>query len=437
MTMPRRSKGLIQSREKTLARERQKLTTGRNGLLRRGRMPWLLAGLGGGVVLLTLALIGWSAAESPAWLQRQAEAAARAGDWATALQHWRAVNATKAARSTSYLGEARACLALGRAAQAEHSLHQAINADPSNPEAWRLLLQILRIEDRVTEAQQLGWKAYEQVSPVARRELLRELTLGLVAELPDELVRTTLRRWIDADNSDTDAEVALWQRINAQPRAADPDRPAVLTALETLLANYPDHIGAREALVTALANAGEPDRGRAILNEWPESSRDARYWRLRGRWELEYDHRPDQATANFQTALVELPHDWRSWYRLARALRILNRDSESRQAAETESRIREVLDPLVLEPRLDAAFDHLDDLAALRDLAMLCQQVGLSRLANAWLTETQHKAQPPAYSLFAPAWRMVPLAINEPARSSYCDHDVAGKEHVWREEPDC
>ena len=264
------------------------------------------------------------------------------------------------------------------------------------------MLQILRVEDRASEAQQIGWKAYDQVSPEARRELLYELTSALLAELPDELVRTTLGRWVDADNSDIDAEVALWQRITAQPRAADPDRSAVLTALETLLANHPDHVGAREALVTALANAGEPDRGRAVLNEWPESSRDARYWRLRGRWELEYDHRPDQATTAFQTALVELPHDWRSWYRLARALRILNRDSESRRAAETESRIREVLDPLVLEPRLDTAFHHLDDLAALRDLAMLCQQAGLTRLANAWLAETQHKAQPPAYSFFAP-----------------------------------
>ena len=61
-------------------------------------MPWFLAGLGGGAVLLILAFIGWSVADSPARLQSQAEAAARAGDWAIALQHWRAINATKAAR---------------------------------------------------------------------------------------------------------------------------------------------------------------------------------------------------------------------------------------------------------------------------------------------------------------------------------------------------
>ena len=83
-----------------------------------------------------------------------------------------------AARSSSHLGEARACLALGRAAQAELSLHRAIRLDPSDPEPWRLLLEILRVEDRTLEAQRLGWEAYDQVSPEARRELLRELTLG-------------------------------------------------------------------------------------------------------------------------------------------------------------------------------------------------------------------------------------------------------------------
>jgi predicted Zn-dependent protease len=362
-------------------------------------MRWVLAALSGVILPVILALIAWSTADSSVRLRSQAEEAARAGQWDKALQYWRALNATTSARSTSHLGEARACLALGRAVQAELSLHRAINADPSNPEPWRLLLQILRVEDRVLEAQNLGWTAYDQVDLEAQQEILRELTLGLLAELPDEMVRTTLRRWVNADGDDIDARIAFWQRVVTQPRATDPDRPSILTALEALLAAHPDHIGAREVLVTGLADAGEPDRGRAVLDQWPESSRDARYWRLRGRWELEYDHHPDVATSAFQTALEELPQDWRSWYRLARALRMLNRNQESHEAAETVSRIREVLDPLVLDSRLDAAFEHLDDVAALRDLAALCQRAGLTRLADAWLAETRKKAQPLAYLL--------------------------------------
>jgi len=331
---------------------------------------------------------GW-ASESSTQLWARAEAAARDHDWNTALRSWRAINATGAATSVTHIGEARACLALGRAAQAEHSLRRAIDVDPVDSEPWRLLLEVLRVEDRTIDAQRLGWEACERVRPELRRELLRELTLGLLADLPNDLVRATLQRWIDGDSTDIDARIALLQRIAAQPRAADPDRTSRLAELETLLAGHPKHIAAREALVTALADAGKPEQGRALLDNWPMAARDARYWRLRGRWDLEYDHRPDQAALAFRKALAELPQDWRSWYRLARALHIIGRVDESREAAEAVRRIREVLDPFSLGPHLDTAFNHLDDSAVLHELSLLCIRAGLSHLAEAWRAEAQ------------------------------------------------
>jgi len=345
--------------------------------------------LGGLALVLGLIWLGVWTANSSGQLQKRAEAAARAGDWAAALANWRAVNATGSASSATYLSEARACLALGRAAQAERCLQRAIAADPSDLAPWRLLLQILRVEDRALEAEQIGWRAYVQIRPNQRPELLRELTLSLLADLPDEILRTTLKRWVEGDRADVDAQVALWQRIAASPRAADPDRPTLLAALDSLLSSYPLHVGAREALVAALADAGEPERGRALLDGWPEATRDARYRRLRGRWDLEYDRRPELAVAAFQTALAAFPQDWRSWYRLARAQRMLGRVDASRRAAESVSRIREILDPLTLGPRLDAAVNHLDNPAALQDLAILCDRAGLKRLADAWRALTQ------------------------------------------------
>ena len=59
-------------------------------------------------------------------------------------------------------------------------------------------------------------------------------------------------------------------------------------------------------------------------------------------------------------------------YRLARALQIVNRPEEARREAETVGRIRELLDPLTLGPKLDAAFSHLDEPAAFATLANLC-----------------------------------------------------------------
>jgi predicted Zn-dependent protease len=350
-------------------------------------------------VLLVLVWIGNWIPDSPSRLRAQAETAARAGDWGAALRAWRALNATGAARGTTHLGEARACLALSRAAQAERSLRRGIAADPADPEPWRLLLQLVRVEDRTLEAQRLGWEAYAQVPVEARRVLLGELTQALLADLPDDLVRTTLKRWVEADPADIDAQVALLQRIAVQPRATDPDRASRLAALEALVASHPEDQGAREALVNALADAGQPDRGRAVLDAWPgpESDRDARYWRLRGRWELEFDRRPERAAVALQKALVPLPQDWRSWYRLARAWRILGCDAPARQAAETVARIREVLEPMALGPRLLADLDRLDDADSLRDLAQLCQSAGLTRLADAWRTEARlaaGRAQP-------------------------------------------
>ncbi len=347
--------------------------------------------MGGLAVLGLLVLVGRLLPESPARLRAEAESAAHAGDWATALRALRALNATSAATGATHLGEARACLAMGRASQAERSLRRAIAADPAQAEAWKLLLEILRVEDRVLEAQDLGWEAYDQVSLESRRVLLGQLTWAMLADLTDERVRTTLRRWIDADGDDIDARVALLQRIAAQPRAADPDRDSRLAELEAIVAAHPEHIGTREALATALADAGEIDRGRAVLDGWPgsESARDARYWRLRGRWDLEYDHRPEQAVNACRKTVAVLPQDWRSWSRLARALRILGRDAAAFQAAETVARIREVLDPLTLGPRLDAAFTHRDDPSALRDLADLAGRAGLARLADASRAEAQ------------------------------------------------
>jgi len=348
-----------------------------------------LAGLSGIIGILSLVLIAGWMDRSPGRMRRLAEAATRSGQWQTAGEYWRAVNATEAASAFTHLEEAKACLALGRAFQAEAALRRSISADPTNLEPWRLLLEILRVEDRTLEVLQTGWKAYEKVQLEGRGALLREMTLGVLADLPDDLVRTTLRRWIDADGDDLDARIALLHRITIQPREADPDRLTLLSELESIVARFPNQISAREVLVTALADSGEPERGRGLLEDWPIGARDARYWRLRGRWDLEYDRRPGDAVVAFRKALSELPQDWRSWYRLARALHVLGREDESAQAAEAVSRIREVLDPLLLGPRLDAAFDHLDMPSALNDLDKLCTRVGLLQLGQAWRTEAQ------------------------------------------------
>ena len=285
--------------------------------------------------------------------------------------------------------EAAEALARGEAARAERALIRAGWLAPADPEPWLLRLEILRVEDRQVEAQRVGWLAYRAVGDRDRRIVLRAMTLALLADPPDDLARSTLARWVEADPQDVAAQVALIQRIAASPRAGDPDRAARVAALSRIVSAHPEHVEAREALVLALADAGEPDHGRSVLGAWPEASRDARYHRLRGRWDLEYDHAPARAVESFRASLEELPQDWRTCYRLARALRNAGKYAEANRAAEAVERLREALDPLAMGRRLDRDLADLDDAKSRLDLADLCERAGLKRLAEAWRRDAE------------------------------------------------
>ena len=328
--------------------------------------------------------------------------------WPAVSSAWRSWNTTDRERGAAFLAEARAAIALGRAGDAERALARSSSLEPSDPEPWRLRLELLRVEDRGVDAQRVGWEAYAAVPPgPARRGVLKGLTLALLADMPDDLARSTLAHWAEGSSRtvpggspDPDARVALLQRFGAMPRAGDLDRDARVAELAAVLESDPGHLAAREALVSTLADSGEPERGRAALEAWPEAGRDARYRRLKGRWELEFDHRPELAVGSFRRALEELPHDWKTRVRLARALRASGRDAEARVEAEAVGRLRERLDPGTLGPRLVTDLDRANprepmsdpDPLAMTDLADLCAAAGLTRLAEAWRREA---AAPP------------------------------------------
>ena len=302
-----------------------------------------------------------------------------------------------------HLAEARDALGSGHAARAEKALILASKIDPTDPEPWLLRLEMLRVEDRQVEARALGWEAYAAVEGRAKRDVLRAMTLALLADTPEDIARDTLARWSEADPDDLDARVALSQRLASSVRGGDPDRAARVESLSRLVASHPDHINAREALILALADAGEPDRGRQVLDAWPESSRDARYHRLKGRWALEYDRRYPEAVSSLTAAQESLPHDWRTRARLARALKNAGRPDESKATAESVERLREALDPVTLGPRLDADLAALDDPKSRLDLAALCDRVGLRRLGEAWRKDAQAAEVPGIDPLLTPS----------------------------------
>jgi tetratricopeptide (TPR) repeat protein len=332
--------------------------------------------------------------DTPAALRMRADAEAQVGHWDRALALWRRVNHTPSANAASYRAEARACLALGRAGQAEAALIRASTLDPGSPEPWLTRLEIARMEDRPLDAIAITEAATTVVPSSARRLFAQALTLALLAETPEELARETLRRWLTSDPGDLDALAALDRRRSFNP---DPDDPPIgerIGRLEQILGEHPEHTGVREALVLALAEQGDSDRGRAVLDNWPAPLRDARYERLAGRWALDYDKAPDQAVDHFRKALRDLPFDWKTHYRLARALQAAGQTEAARREAVEVSRLRERLDPVRLGRQLDKSMHHLDEPASRRSLAELCDAVGLERLASVWRLDAEAPEPP-------------------------------------------
>lgn len=293
------------------------------------------------------------------------------------------------AEARALLAEARTLLAADRAARADAALEGSIRLDPGgSAEAWRLRLEILRVEDRPSEAIAWSERALGMVPPGGRRGLLRAATAAVLAEVPDDQARDRLGRWVAADPGDTDARVALANRMAAQPRAGDPPRSVRIAELAAIVDRDPARPFARAALGNALADAGEVDEVRRVLTEAPAGDPDPRLDLLRGHWELDHDGQPGRALASYRRAVAALPHDWKAHYGLARALRALGREPEARAAADAVARLRERLDPATLGPRLRAGLEAPDDdPRAAADLAALCDQAGLATLAEAWRAE--------------------------------------------------
>lgn len=322
----------------------------------------------------------------PSRLRSQAEAAERARDWTAARAAWLAFTHAAPGDVAGWLGAARACLALHRAQEADSLLQQAAETAPDRAEAWLPRMERLRTLSRSWDAWTLGWTAYRSVSPQQRPRILRSLTLATLAEAPQDQARSLLQNWLKADPTDAPAEIALIHRAIELPEPDDPPLNQRLVRLDQLVEAHPADSAGWEASVETLLLAGEVQRARAALDAWPAPQRETnpRYWRLLGRWEQDHGRDPEGAATAYRQALAAQPHDWKTLYRLARALRALGRLEESNQAAQRTRILRERLEPESLGPRLNHSLQHFEQISAQSELAKICSGLGLESLATAW-----------------------------------------------------
>ncbi len=162
---------------------------------------------------------------------------------ATGRRPWRpGRRSTESGASTArtLLAEARAALALDRAADATRALEAASAADPtlarglansgstcsgsstarSRPSAW-------------------AGSPSRPSSPGRAGRSSPSTTLAALAEPPDDEARDRLDRWIAADPDDLDARVALLARVAANVHPGDPDRASRIAELAEILGARP------------------------------------------------------------------------------------------------------------------------------------------------------------------------------------------------------
>lgn len=338
-----------------------------------------------GVGLAAAAIIAvYARPESRRAVRSRAERETRLEQWALAASDWSKYNAAAPADAEGFAEEGRALFELALAGKAEKQARRAIELGARSPTAWLVVLEVLRVEDRIFEALSLGREAAAKLSDDDLAVVLRAATIVALDAYPESAARDRLEVWTLADPDDDSARIALLKLMAQAPMAGDPPREARLKELEIILARAPERIDAREALVVELAGAGEPKRGEAILSAWPTNARDARYLRLMGRWLIDYMHRPRDAAEAFEKALETWPNDWRTWYRLARARAMLSGTAAANEAADRVRKLRDALDAETLGERLIRDSKAIDTAQARLDLAELCDRAGLADFAAAW-----------------------------------------------------
>jgi tetratricopeptide (TPR) repeat protein len=214
------------------------------------------------------------------------------------------------------LAEGKALYALRRYQQAESRWVEALRRDPRVPEAAWALLDLYYLEGRSDEARELAIRQHAiEPDPHDRVQLLLEL-VRQDAEPPDPAsVVARFTPVVRGQPDDRHAALALGLALVRSSRAEEG-----LAVLEGVVRRSPECLDAWDALLTALDDAGRPDRlaaaWAALEPRWRGADRLARHGgtaaQARGDWA--------GAARAYRRAWAVRPHDVTSAYRLARVL---------------------------------------------------------------------------------------------------------------------
>lgn len=265
-----------------------------------------------------------------------------------------------------------------------HVLQEWVEKSSDTPEGWIIMLDLLRVlglGDRIIEA-------HDQIlsNQVARRSptVLMTLTLGLLTDLEPEQLRQRLQKWVAAEPGEAIAQAALLQRYNENPLPEDPSRDDRLQVCMNLLDRFPTSIETRMAFVELLLTSGQYDEAGEALKQWPAQVKESiSHQRLLGRYLQDNLQDHENAILSFQNVLKKATFDWKTRYRLARALKAAGQAEKAMTESARMLEIRELLEPNRLEPIIRQAFPKGKPPEP-KQLVELLDKIGLNALADAW-----------------------------------------------------
>lgn len=291
----------------------------------------------------------------------------------------------EAMTSDDLVRRARCALMLDKPAKARRSLDAWLRTDRTGTDGWQLSIEIRRAlgdSDGVNTIMREMLRSAESRRSVV---LLSAATFGILTAMNAEESRERLSKWAKAEPDSPLAEAWSLARRMEDSDLDGPIGVASMQEVADLVRRWPEDPDVRRVFVESLFLQGDYEAVNHAMAQWPAEARDTVAWsRLEGRRALEVQNHPKDAIPHFRSVLDRVPQDWRTHYRLSRALAGAGQQQQAQEQARRTVEIRELLEPASLAKILGSTFTKGKPPTPTK-LIELLRRIGQTDLAQAWL----------------------------------------------------
>lgn len=360
-----------------------------------GRNRYAIFVTGAGILILSVVIYFVSARlNSEKKLRRLIDQYSKSNRFADVESAWKELALVKpdSIKPQDQISWATAALRADHPGAAFDVLESWKKTNPGKPDGWLLILDLARIFGSSDMMMENTNEILNHALVNRSTAVLLASTLGLLTDLEQLEVRARLNKWSANEQESPLAKAYLLLRYAENPLPEDPPRDLRIEQARILASRHPDSVAVLTALIETLFNGGYYQEATEVLDKWPlEDRTGTAYHRLQGRRLQDVEGKHRDAVGEYEEALKFMPHDWKTRYRLARALAASGKIEESRKEARRMSEIRESLDPIHLGELLKAVLPKGRSPEPER-LVGLLRKIGLNPLADAWVEwETDQK----------------------------------------------